>query len=127
MSDKSWCEKCNAPVVDDEYDYKQCDKICCGCVTAFMRDYDVHNGDMFYGACCSHDECGIDDHDGVDISQQTYITNVDGIGLVCVHNFKGDFKINPDNLKIRACYESLDMCHDMPDSIRMCKPTEESK
>ena len=120
-----WCRKCEAVIAVGEEDYRTCDTICCYCVNAFMNDYDITVGGIFYGACCSHHECGIDDHDGVDLSQQTYITKVKGVSI-CVHNYKGKFKINPENLKIRACYESLDMCHDMPDSIRMCKK-EESK
>ena len=125
-SDRAWCEKCDEPIADGEEDYKTCDTICCGCVYAYMNDEDVRHDGIFYGACCAHAWlCKNEEHDGLGMEQQTYITDVDGVGLVCVHRFKGKFKINPDNLKIRACYES--QCHDMPDSIRMCKTTEESK
>jgi hypothetical protein len=105
-SGSGWCEKCDEPIAAGEEDYKTCDTICCGCRYAYMNDEDVKHNGVFYGACCAHAWlCENEEHDGLGIEEQTYITDVDGV-LVCVHRFKGKFKINPDNLKIRECYES---------------------
>jgi len=116
-----WCDKCDASIEDGnttDEDYRTCDTICCECRSAFMVDEDVTYKGIFYGCSCSHSECGIDDHDGVDISDYTFITKVKN-KLVCVHNYskykKGKFKIRPKALEIRECWENI--CNGMSDEV----------